>query len=387
MQLASSDRGGEKVIVRSIVILGFSVALAGATGCGSDAANPLGPRAPPGDAGTDTGGGSKPGAMPCDIHTGYEGDEYCILPPDPSIGFQLHYGPKSYDDPEEIKKYLLMPGEETTDCVYMKTPNEVEIFHSEYHGRMRPGSHHLLVYTKSSASPDSAGPEACNLGVDTAMILGAQKPKVDIDRSENPAPENDGMAQKLTPRAQAVLQLHYINTTAKPILREAWANVVYRDPSTVQILADPIFFIAGLGANIPAGSTRITKGQATASQDVRLVAATGHYHAHTVRFSAFSVIGGERRQLIEDYDWHDPTMFSFDSLRVNPAWNAADRKAGAWSGILHLSAGDKIEWECEVVNDGNVPLKWDNAVYTGEMCDMFGTYAPSIGKPWAAYNP
>jgi len=161
------------------------------------------------------------------------------VPPDPSIGFQLHYGPARYDDPEEIKKYLIMPGEETTDCVFVKTPNEVEIFHSEYHGRMRPGSHHLLVYTKSTESPDSAGPEACNLGVDTAMILGAQKPKIDIDRSENPAPENDGMAQKLAPRAQAVLQMHYINTTSRPTLREAWANVVYTDPSAVKDTSIP----------------------------------------------------------------------------------------------------------------------------------------------------
>ena len=249
------------------------MALVFAAGCGSESA--IAPGA--GNSGTDTGPGSAPGAMPCDIHTGYDGDEYCILPPDPSIGFQLHYGPKRYDDPEEVKKYLLMPGEETTDCVYMKTPNDVEIFHSEYHGRMRPGSHHLIVYTKSSEAPDSTEPQSCTTGVDTAMILG-YKPKIDIDRNQNPAPENDGMAQKLGPRAQAVVQLHYINTTSQPILREAWANVVYRDPTTVKIFADPIFFIAGLGANIPPGATKVTKGQAVASQDVRLVAATGHYH-------------------------------------------------------------------------------------------------------------
>ena len=382
----SRDTANQKVLVRSIVILGCGAALAFASGCGSEGPSGRGPGATAGDAGADTGGGGGPGAMPCDIHTGYDGDEYCILPPDPSLGFQLHYGPKRYDDPEEVNKYLLMPGQETTDCVYLKTPNDVEIFHSEYHGRMRLGSHHLLVYTKTAESPDSTGPEACELGVDTAMILGAQKPTIDIDRNQNPAPENDGMAQKLAPRAQAVLQMHYINTTSKPILREGWANVIYRDPSTVKILADPIFFIAGLAANIPAGTARVTKGEAVASQDVRLVSATGHYHAHTVRFSAFSVIGGERRQILEDYDWHDPTMFSYDSLRVNPAWSAAEKKAGAWSGILNLSAGDKIEWECEVVNDSNAPIKFGNAVYTGEMCNLFGTYAPSTGGPWSAYN-
>ncbi|HMI85400.1 MAG TPA: hypothetical protein VK550_14995 [Polyangiaceae bacterium] len=375
--------------MRSISIRSWSVfALAFAAGCGSESA--LAPASGPNgngngaDAGVDAGG--RPGAMPCDIHSGYDGDEFCIQPPDPSLGFQLHYGPKDYQDPDEVARYVLMPGQETTDCVFMKTPNEVEIFHSEYHGRMRPGSHHMLVFTRSSEAADSVGPEACNQGLDTAMILGAQTPTIDIDRSQNPAPENDGLAQKLTPRAQAVFQLHYLNSSAKPMLREAWVNVIYRDASTVKVLSDPIFFLAGLAANIPPATTKITKGQAVAPQDVRLVAATGHYHAHTVRFSAFSVIGGERKQILEDYDWHEPTMFTYDTVLTNPLWNPSEKKAGASSGVLNLAAGDRIEWECEVVNDGNVPLRFGDAVYTGEMCNMFGYYAPTTGRPWSASN-
>jgi len=381
--------------MRSTCILSLSaLVLAFTAGCSSESAG-LGPGATGGAGGTGgSGGGSgtgvdaggNTGATPCNIRSGYDGDEFCILPPDPSKGFQLHYGPTNYDDPEEVKKYVLMPGQETTDCIFMKTPNDMEVFHSEYHGRMRPGSHHMLVFTRSSEMPDSVGPEQCNQGLDTAMILGAQTPTIDIDRSQSPAPENEGLAQKLMPRAQAVFQLHYLNSSNKPMLREAWANVIYRDPSTVKILSDPIFFLAGLAANIPPNTTRITRGQAPAPQDVRLVAATGHYHSHTVRFSAWSVIGGERRQIFEDYDWHDPKMFTFDSLQMNTPWNAAEKKAGAWSGVLNMTAGDRIEWECEVVNDSNVTLRFGDAVHTGEMCNMFGYYAPSNGRPWSASN-
>ena len=262
-----------------IGILSWSaVVLAFAAGCSSESAG-LGPGVTGGAGGTGgTGGGAgtgvdaggNPGATPCNIRSGYDGDEFCILPPDPSKGFQLHYGPKNYDDPEEVKKYVLMPGQETTDCIFMKTPNEMEVFHSEYHGRMRPGSHHMLVFTRSSEMPDSVGPEQCNQGLDTAMILGAQTPTIDIDRSQSPAPENEGLAQKLMPRAQAVFQLHYLNSSNKPMLREAWANVIYRDPSTVKVFSDPIFFLAGLAANIPPNTTKITRGQAPAPQDVRL---------------------------------------------------------------------------------------------------------------------
>ena len=363
-----------------------ALALAFLPGCGSDTkSGDPGPSGNPGPS-SDAGTGVNPGATPCNIHSGYEGDEYCILPPDPSKGLQLHYGPKNYDDPAEVAKYLLMPGAERTDCIFVKTPNDVEVFHAEYHGRMRPGSHHLLVFTRSSPVDDSVGPEGCNQGTDSAMILGAQTPTVDIDNTRAAAPENAGTAQRLAPHAQAVIQVHYLNTSSKPILREAWANVIYRDPSTVKTLIDPIFFLAGLAANIQPGKTQISRGQATASREMRLISGTGHYHAHTVRFSAFSVIAGQRNQILEDYDWHEPTMFTFDSIRMNPTWDPGERKAGASSGILNLNAGDRIEWECEVVNTGTVPLRFGNAVETAEMCNMFGTYAPSMGGPWSASN-
>jgi hypothetical protein len=53
---------------------------------------------------------------------------------------------------------------------------------------------------------------------------------------------------------------------------------------------------------------------------------------------------------------------------------------------LNLAPGDRIEWECEVVNDSNVTLRFGDAVHTGEMCNMFGYYAPTTGRPWSATN-
>src|SRR5262245_38020039 len=48
----------------------------------------------------------------CNLNTGYAGDEYCLLPPPPDKGFQVHIGPSDYANPE--REYLLMPAEEVT---------------------------------------------------------------------------------------------------------------------------------------------------------------------------------------------------------------------------------------------------------------------------------
>ena len=44
----------------------------------------------------------------------------------------------------------------------------------------------------------------------------------------------------------------------------------------------------------------------------------------------------------------------------------------------------RSEWECEIVNKQNVTLTFGNEVYTKEMCNMFGMYAPSFGSAWRA---
>src|SRR5690242_14479167 len=50
-------------------------------------------------------------AEPCeDIHSGYEGHEYCPAAPDPSQGYQIHVGPSDYSDPSNVAKYVAAPG-------------------------------------------------------------------------------------------------------------------------------------------------------------------------------------------------------------------------------------------------------------------------------------
>ncbi len=326
-----------------------------------------------------------PNAKPCNIHSGYDGDKYCIEAPDPAVGLQLHYGPKDYNDQAEVERYLLYPGEEKTDCVFVKTSNDHEVFFNGYHSRMRPGSHHMLLYVQDALREDSTGPEDCRQGLDTRNIFGAQVLQMDVG-SMVQGPENAGLAISLAPKLQGVVQMHFINTGSKPLLREGWANIIYTDPASVKTLGDPIFWLGGLGMNVLPGETSVIKGVAKAPAEVRLVTATGHYHAHTRRFSAWKVIGGERELLMEDYDWHDPALVHFNSATQNPAPNAVAKTAGGFSGIVLMQPGDSVEWECEVANDGDVPLRFGNEVYTAEMCNMFGVYAPTTGTAWRATN-
>jgi hypothetical protein len=193
-------------------------------------------------------------ARPCgNLDTGYPGDENCILPPPEGTGFQFHYGPKEYTE-AEMSKWLIGPGEEVTDCILIDTPNEHEIFFNEYHSRLRPGSHHMLLYVLPDDLPDSDQPQrACSQGFTQRNLFGAQTEILDVKR-QSAAPENVGLAVRLPAKQQGIMQLHFFNThPTDHMLKEAWANLIYTDPANVTQLADPIFFISGLAMNVALG--------------------------------------------------------------------------------------------------------------------------------------
>lgn len=272
----------------------------------------------------------------------------------------------------------------------------------EYHSRLRPGSHHLLNYVQPTTGSVhiSDGPEACNQSQNFRNLFGATSAKMDV--YGNPGPENEGTATQLGPKQQVVMQLHVINTTPHPILREAWANFRYTPKSTVTQLADPIQFLGGVAMSVPVGQTVVNHGTATvpsnAAPDFRLILAIPHYHAHTSNFKVWATRNGVRELVLETFSPLDvpdePHLWQFASTVNNDAPDEATKTSGAHSGILHLAPGDTIDWECTQTNDGigangqrfTTPLQFTEQAYTGEMCNLFGEYAPSIGDAWNAFG-
>jgi hypothetical protein len=388
--------------ITKIAMLGSSVALLATTAaCGSSS-----PSAPPEASNTPEDPiavlDAQQGVSQCkNIHSGFPGDNLCIDPPPAGAGFQFHYGPADYTNAAEVAKYTLQPGQEVTDCVYFPTPNDTEVYFNEYHSRMRPGSHHMLLYIQSAALPETGpndGPGTCSLAgqLMSTNLFGAQSATLDTKGLGNSSAENDGLAVRIPAKQQGIMQVHFINAGTKPILREAWANVLYVDKSQVTQLADPIFFIAGFTMNVKKGETTVIHGTAPvpagAEAGFRLIAATPHYHTHTSRFTVTATIGGVQQTILDNFPtMHalpEPQLTSYNSTTTNTAPNEAARIDGATSGILNMKPGDHIDWACTITNDDQPnPITFANAVYTGEMCNLFGLYGPTTGGPWSAPNP
>jgi hypothetical protein len=329
----------------------------------------------------------------------------CILAPDPKVGGQLHYGPADYNNAEEVKNYMLAPGDEVTDCVYVPLTNDKTVLVNEFHSRMRPGSHHFIQFNqtqlvKETGPMDPPDPTCAQLsGAGSSFVIGAQAPVLDSVGNNDGAPENAGGAQQVAPHLQAILQYHFINTTAKPILREGWLNFVYADPAKVTQLFGEIFFLAGYRMDVPLGTSTTIHGTATvppnAAPAFRVTTLSPHSHTHTTRWRVYATIGGVKKLVMETFpQLHvlaEPTVLAFDSVTKNPAPDETNRVAGGYTGILAMKPGDTFDWYCDIVND-DVPggIVFANAVNTGEMCNLFGFYAPALttngnGSEW--YSP
>lgn len=309
-------------------------------------------------------------AEACVTNSGYAGDAACLAAPSAEKGFQLHYGPRDHDDPSEVAKYVLDPGQEIVDCYATKTANTTDVFSIGYQFHMRPGSHHLIAQTQQAPIPDGFLP-CGSVAVSPGGLGGTQKQEDDY--LTDPASENEGLAIKIAQKTQAILNFHVINTTDAPMLTEAWLNYFYAQPSEVRGLRGAVFLVGGLGYRIDPGTKHTYQYSCSPNQPSRILSLAAHMHTHATRMTAWKISGSTRTKVLEAFNWEEPGTVYFDSVHQNPASDAASKQTGAdYSGDLRVDPGEQIQWECEIENTSTGVLTFRNEVVTGEMCVVTG---------------
>jgi hypothetical protein len=325
-------------------------------------------------------GGMEPEGVPyamdeCGLDSGFDGDDFCINPPPADQGFQLHIGPSDYANPDPM--YILEPGQESTDNFPAVSGNTSNIHFLFRQFRMRPGAHHMIVTAGGTAG--GGGTEG----------FGGRRIATANASQDSPvggiiAPENEGVGIPLSPSSSLNVSLHSINVTEEPIIREIWVNFWYRDSSKVTEEAEQLFATGDVTFQVQPGADVILGPYSCDIEAAgRMLWFYGHRHANNKRFSAWRVRNGQRDLFYEGFDWEETLLLEYTSLIANPVADRSTETEGGWSGILDLQPGDKLEWECHVVNQQDTTLRFSNNTYTGEMCimdaEMVGTNCRSSG--------
>ena len=310
------------------------------------------------------------------IDSGYPDDKACIPAPSPDEGIQIHVGPKDYKDADEVAKYLMQPGEESSECWTLVLPNEEEIVYQTSMLSGRPGTHHIINTLFAGGLTEGgfgrcADATAMSATPSIGSLPGASKAY--MARSTVP-PEYADVGRTIPAKATAQADMHYFNFTDKPIIREVWINIYFAKLEDIKREAQQIRGMGGFGWNqnpIAPGTDMVYKYECPVKGEGHLLNLLGHYHAHGKRFTAsIRRATGETEKVFEMFDYLDPAVFEYNSVVTNPMF--AEGSAGALSGQLAVHDGDTVLWECHVVNDSDVALRYVNEVKTGEMCNLWG---------------
>jgi hypothetical protein len=306
------------------------------------------------DGGATGTGGFKIAMDECGLHTGYNGDQNCILPPAPDQGFQAHFGPSNYTAPEA--GYVLQPGQEATTNFTITAGNDHDIFFFYRQHRLRPTAHHIIVTAANGST------------IGTGRRVATANTSQDFPSGGYIAPEDQGVGIPLSTHAPLTASFHAINTQGTPQLREAWINFWYKDPATVTQQATEWFNIGSVIVSVPP-HTQTTLGPYSCgvSGAGRLLWLYGHRHANNTRFKVTRVRGTQRDVIYDANIWEEPLLLNYSSIVTNPAPNIPTSEGG-WNGILDLAAGDRVEWACDVNNQNNTTLSFTEQTFLGEMC-------------------
>ena len=315
---------------------------------------------------------------PCNLKSGYPGDEYCLLPPPEGKGIQVHFGPKNYRDMAEVAKYVVKPNEEFNSYGIANVPDTgtTTRYFQYLKISMRPGSHHLINNLISGKPTEGfvQGRVGCE-GTSMGSFPGTQNLITEMPPQGIPAPENVGLGRTLPPNVSICQNYHRYNTTDKPLLNEIWYNIWWIPESEIKEKTSGVT-LNGLITSIPPKTKQVITATTTASGDGRFVTLFGHRHAHTERFAAWL----NDKLIYDSWDWMESRVFNYDSITENPAPNPAMQTDGAVSGMLNFKRGDTVKIECHINNTSDTTLRFANELLTGEMCILFGaTVGTGIG--------
>ena len=307
--------------------------------------------------------------------TGFAGDEFCILPPDPTMGTQVKVAPPDYANPPA--QFVMEPGEEVTDFYYTNASNTEEHWFYRVNIRMRAGSHHMInrMVDADQADGFSGAGGGFGGGAGGRSFPGSQRPNQDRPMGIlQVPPENAGLGDRLLVHQQFSLNLHHFNFGDSPALREVWINIWYKPEAEVTDEMGGISIFGNpLDVSLAPGEHRVLEYSCPVTGDTRIITLNGHRHTWTDRFGVWLERAGQTTTLYESFHYDDMPTYQYDSISQNPTPDMATKIDGAFTGILEVKSGDELHFVCDVNNTTDHSLRFANEVETGEMCILFGS--------------
>jgi hypothetical protein len=242
------------------------------------------------------------------------------------------------------------PGE-IQDCHVFKLGNTRHVEVDRLQIQFPEGSHHVHIYR--SLEPEADKVYDCFKGIDWtkwSLLVGAQTKPMDWQLPE-------GVTLPLEPRQQLLAQVHWLNTTDKPI--DSQIDLSFHTTEESQEHLGVVFGV-NQRINIAPGQHARVQAFCPMPEGAKLHAMMGHFHAHG---SDYRVIERMPNQTEggELYAAADEPAFEFKTFAPGH----------------EIPRGAGFQYECNFFNWGGAPLTWGSDTQTQEHCNMTAYFSPA----------
>jgi hypothetical protein len=234
-------------------------------------------------------------------------------PPAPGTGYQVSTG--KFDINSNFEREIFM---------YRDLGNTAPVYINHFHTKMRPNSHHLVIYSFSDSTPSYLLPQMNALRdlrnpdgsydytteeeMNWHNFLGGSM--IQEDDYHFPA----GVALKLPAHAGIDLNSHFVNYGTTTLQGEAYANLYTVDPTKVQYEAQTLL-VPYTNITLPPHQQKVLTSTTTNPYPVKanIFMLTSHYHERGQKFQ-IQITGGKRNGEIiyESSDWSHPVEKIYD---------------------------------------------------------------------------
>lgn len=258
-----------------------------------------------------------------------------------------------------IKVPQVQPGAEDTQCVQIRLSNTESVDIVTLHNKLSAGSHHFIVTAlNDAAAPEQSLTRCQGFG---GAVTGAPLAITQAHDDHVQLPE--GLGYRLNPSHVIHLEMHYINTSDKPLDISATTDM-FAAAKGAQLQPAAVMLIGTADIAVPPHSTMETGPKflqlPAGMEGTKFFAITGHTHAYgtnvTVRLaSAF------QEPLM---DLYTPAHFDWEAPESKPL-------------TPHVSVpdGGGFLLNCAWNNTSDSELKWGESALQ-EMCFFWGYYYP-----------
>ncbi len=224
----------------------------------------------------------------------------------------------------KVDSFAVSPLGERELFVNRRVGNATDLYVTRIESRMRPGSHHLLLYTfdeKNTAFPCNTRPYVDVVrdirNRDGTMNLANMLPMAcHVFFAGAMTPDFDyrfptGVALKLPANTTLDFNVHYVNRSPADLPGEAFANLYFTDKASIQTVARTLNY-ANQDISLPPGKRTTLTKVFTMPTRTTILGLTSHMHSLGERFEIrVRRANGTETTVYVNTDWEHPGFANF----------------------------------------------------------------------------